>query len=261
MRRIECEIRREKDTAVAAQAAGDDQLRVDCQLRINHLSGLYKQVTDAFGLTPRRERMTVEGFRRAKILDKSEKDAIMSVEEWYEKYKPLKSDKTVPALRKESEKWIESLSSEEKRAITKYSRNPGDEGEEKFYYRLNSMLSGKMPSDPTLKYYADTISGALSKFTLKHAIICYRSVASNPLQGLSVGDVYAPDQYISTSVTSKGALDKDFKMVILAAPGSNGAYIEKLSEYPKQREFLFNDKCRYAIMELNDDSAVLVVII
>lgn len=66
MRRIECEIRREKDTAVAAQAAGDDQLRVDCQLRINHLSGLYKQVTDASGLTPRRERMTVDGFRQAK---------------------------------------------------------------------------------------------------------------------------------------------------------------------------------------------------
>ena len=67
MRRIETQIRREKDTAVAAQAAGDEQLRVDCQLRINHLSDLYKKVTDASGLTPRRERMTVEGFRKAKI--------------------------------------------------------------------------------------------------------------------------------------------------------------------------------------------------
>ena len=73
MRRIECEIRREKDTAVAAQAAGDDQLRVDCQLRINHLSGLYKQVTDASGLTPRRERMTVEGFRQADLSENVEK--------------------------------------------------------------------------------------------------------------------------------------------------------------------------------------------
>lgn len=73
MRRIECGIRREKDTAAAAQAAGDDQLRVDCQLRINHLSGLYKQVTDASGLTPRRERMTVEGFRRAQVPGNAEK--------------------------------------------------------------------------------------------------------------------------------------------------------------------------------------------
>lgn len=67
MRRIEAQIRREKDTAVAAQATGDEQFRVDCQLRINHLSDLYKKVTDASGLTPRRERMTVEGFRKAKI--------------------------------------------------------------------------------------------------------------------------------------------------------------------------------------------------
>lgn len=73
MRRIECEIRREKDTAVAAQAAGDEQLRLDCQLRINHLSGLYKQVTDASGLTPRRERMTVEGFRQADLSENVEK--------------------------------------------------------------------------------------------------------------------------------------------------------------------------------------------
>ncbi len=199
--------------------------------------------------------------RTLNVLTNQAQGGIMSLEEWCDKYKPLKSDKAVPALRKESEKWIESLSSEEKRAITKYSRNPGDEGEEKFYYRLNSMLSGKTPKDPTLQYYADTISGSLNKYDLKHAIICYRSVGSNPLQGLSVGDVYTPNQYISTSVTSKGALDKKFKIVILAPPGSNGAYIENLSEYPKQREFLFNDKCRYTIIELTEDSAVLGVII
>lgn len=76
MRRIECGIRREKDTAAAAQAAGDDQLRVDCQLRINHLSDLYKKVTDASGLTPRRERMTVEGFRKAKIPKADDKNAL-----------------------------------------------------------------------------------------------------------------------------------------------------------------------------------------
>lgn len=79
MRRIETDIRREKDTAVAAHAAGDEQLRVDCQLRINHLSGLYKQVTDASGLSPQRERMMVEGFRRVKTLDKPKKSDIMGV--------------------------------------------------------------------------------------------------------------------------------------------------------------------------------------
>lgn len=80
MRRIECEIRREKDTAIAAQASGDEQLRVDCQLRINHLSDVYKKVTDASGLKPRRERMTVEGFRKAKTPKTDDKNALTSEE-------------------------------------------------------------------------------------------------------------------------------------------------------------------------------------
>ena len=74
MRRIECDIRREKDTAIAAQASGDEQLRIDCQLRINHLSELYKKITDASGLTPRRNRMVVDGFRKAKIPEKGGND-------------------------------------------------------------------------------------------------------------------------------------------------------------------------------------------
>ena len=74
MRRIECDIRREKDTAIAAQASGDEQLRIDCQLRINHLSELYKKITDASGLTPRRNRMVVDGFSKAKIPEKGGSD-------------------------------------------------------------------------------------------------------------------------------------------------------------------------------------------
>ena len=79
MRSIETQIRREKDTAVAAQAAGDEGLRTDCQIRINDLSKTYKEVTEASGLKPRRERMTVEGFRRVKVLDKKKKSDIIGV--------------------------------------------------------------------------------------------------------------------------------------------------------------------------------------
>lgn len=81
MRRIETEIRREKDKAITAQAAGDEQLRIDCQLRINHLSEMYRKVTDASGLTPRRERMTVDGFRKAKVPKDSEKVLTSSTED------------------------------------------------------------------------------------------------------------------------------------------------------------------------------------
>ncbi len=58
---------REEDTAVVAQAAGNEQLRIDCQIWINDLSKIYKEQTEVSGLKPRRERMTVEGFKRVKF--------------------------------------------------------------------------------------------------------------------------------------------------------------------------------------------------
>ena len=52
MRRIETQVRREKDAANAARAAGDDQLREDCQKRIDALSRKYTQVAKTAGITP-----------------------------------------------------------------------------------------------------------------------------------------------------------------------------------------------------------------
>lgn len=67
MRKIETEIRREKDAAVAAQKAGDASLRRECQERINALSDTYTGVAAASGLSQRRERMMIEGFRAVKL--------------------------------------------------------------------------------------------------------------------------------------------------------------------------------------------------
>jgi len=63
MRNIETEVRRQKDTAVAAQAAGDDALRKECQQKINALVRQYAAVAKASGNDEKRQRMTVEGFR------------------------------------------------------------------------------------------------------------------------------------------------------------------------------------------------------
>lgn len=67
MRKIETQVRREKDTANAARIAGDEQLRADCQRKINALSSRYTQVAKASGITPRRELMSVEGFKPVKL--------------------------------------------------------------------------------------------------------------------------------------------------------------------------------------------------
>ena len=67
MRQMETEVRRWKDTAVAAKVAGDDTLRRQCQKRINTLSSKYSQIAKASGLPTKRQRMAVEGFRAVKL--------------------------------------------------------------------------------------------------------------------------------------------------------------------------------------------------
>lgn len=67
MRDIETAVRREKDIAVAAQAAGDDDLRRQCQQRINALVRAYASIAKASGNAEKRDRMTVEGFRMVKV--------------------------------------------------------------------------------------------------------------------------------------------------------------------------------------------------
>lgn len=67
MRQIETAIRHEKDAAIAAQAAGDDVLRQQCQQRINNLYDAYRQAAKASGFKPRYDRAQVDGFRAIKV--------------------------------------------------------------------------------------------------------------------------------------------------------------------------------------------------
>lgn len=175
-------------------------------------------------------------------------------------FEPLSADTVVPVLREDSNEWINRLSSEEVRAIKKYTKNSGDPKDDKFYARLNSMLRGDIPEDDTLKYYSDVISGAISKFELKHDIISYRSVKHNPVEGMKIGDIYEPKQFISTAVSISGILKGDYFITFLTPKGSKGAYIELLSKYPKQRELLFDKNLKYRILEICNNEITLEVI-
>lgn len=67
MRQMETEVRRQKDVAVAATAAGDKELQQKCQLKIDEIAKSYTQVAQIAGITPRRDRMSVNGFRAIKV--------------------------------------------------------------------------------------------------------------------------------------------------------------------------------------------------
>lgn len=90
-RRIETAIRREKDVAIAAKAAGDDVLRRQCQQRINDYRKHYERISKGAGLEVRTDKMAVSGFRPVKTVEQLSdaekyKNAVFATENLYQRH-------------------------------------------------------------------------------------------------------------------------------------------------------------------------------
>lgn len=175
-------------------------------------------------------------------------------------FQAVPQEKVVDVLRKESEKWINGLTEKEKRAIRKYTYNSGDKKPNRFFERLNAMLRGDAAGDKRLKEYADTISNALKKNKLKQDIIAYRGVNIDPTAGAEIGDIVAPGQFFSTSVIDARSFGAGYKIVVYAKKGSNAAYVEVLSHFPKQRELLIDKDCFYRVLSKKGNTIELEVL-
>ena len=66
-RRLETEIRKEKDTQIMAKEAGQQDVVQQSQQRITQLTNKYKELCDKSGLPTRMDRMKVSGYRRMKL--------------------------------------------------------------------------------------------------------------------------------------------------------------------------------------------------
>lgn len=176
-------------------------------------------------------------------------------------FNPLSESEVVAVLRKEAQPWIESLSDAERIAFEKYTFNPGDKKPNRFYERLNRMLRGDAEEDSVLRGYAEKISGTLKRSTLKHDVICYRTVTENPFPHNVAGDIVEPEQFFSTSVVKAGALKKgNYNIIIYAKAGTFAGYVEGLSEFKKQRELLLDKDSLYRVLSTKGNQILLEVI-
>lgn len=190
-------------------------------------------------------------------IDNSEKSGIIGTEN--DSYLPKR--KVVNILRKDSEEWIKTLSSEEVRAIKKYTKNSGDPKDDKFFARLNAMLRNETPQNDRLNYYSQQITNGLLKFNLEHNIECYRKTDKNYFADRKVGEIIVPGFFMSSSATPGAAPKNDFLTKIYAPKGSKGAYVEFLSKYPNQREFLFDKNNAYRVISNTETLMELEVLV
>ena len=176
-------------------------------------------------------------------------------------FNPLPQAKVVNVLRKKSIEWIKKLTDKEKRAIRKYTKNSIDPKGMELFRRINAMLRGDAPKDVKLERYVNLISSALRKNITDCDIICYRRATTDIMKDYEIGDIYYPGQFLSTSVTAKGTLNGEYLIVIKVKKGARGAYIENLSDYPSQREFLIDKDAAYRVVNKASKTTTIEVII
>ena len=175
-------------------------------------------------------------------------------------FRAVPQEKVVDVLRKESDEWIKQLTEKEKHAIRKYTYNSGDKKPNRFFERLNAMLRGDIAEDKKLREYADTISEALKKNQLQHDVVAYRGVDIDPTADAETGKIIIPGQFYSTSVVNTRHFELGYQLVIYVKKGSNAAYIEGLSHFPKQRELLIDKDCYYRVLSRKGNMIELEVI-
>ena len=156
-------------------------------------------------------------------------------------YDPLKPSEVVNVLRDESKMWISKLTSDEIKAVSKYTYNGVDKDGLRLFEKINGALEGRYypkneKEEKILSEIISNIEQAILKNKLNHDIIVYRSdINPDSLEG-------TVKKFLSTSVTKNGVLGGHPNVAIIIPKGTNGAYVEAIAhdDFKKQREFLFN---------------------
>lgn len=66
-RKLELEARKQKDINILAKASGDTELVKDSEIKIRQITQKYKELNEASGLAPKKQRMSVSGYRRTHV--------------------------------------------------------------------------------------------------------------------------------------------------------------------------------------------------
>ena len=166
-------------------------------------------------------------------------------------------------MSKEYESWNNNLSDKEKYLIRKYTLNSFDNSKpNRFFERLNRALRGDYNGTDKNKLldYGKIISNAICKQPTKQSIICYRGIDIDLLSNVEDGSAFKFDQFVSTSIIEKASLKKQFKYVIIVPEGTNGAYIEDISAFKGQFEFLIDYNCTFMLKARSGKNVYLEVV-
>ena len=136
-----------------------------CTVTYNPMNGKKKEIVHSAAkhkaLDEKRDRIDLAN----KIVDKKLSN-IAKAKALELGYNPLPNDKVINILRKDAEKWIQTLSDDEIKDFRKYTYNGVDDDGKRLYYKINGYVEGYY--NPINKYEEEII-----KKTIKTSIRDY----------------------------------------------------------------------------------------
>jgi ADP-ribosyltransferase exoenzyme/Phage Mu protein F like protein len=184
----------------------------------------------------------------AKIEDEATYHPIENIEEWDEKV---------------SEPWRNKLTIAEATAIRNYTDD--------VYRPINKYLrENKLDgySEEEIKQIIEDISSGISKFNLEENIITYRGLEDNIWNSppeILVGMKLEEQSFVSTSIDKAVSFDGSFKgkvqMEWRIPAGTVGAYINSISEFDHEHEFLLNKGTKYKVIDAVEEDGIIKMIV
>ena len=259
-RRLETEIRKQKDIQIMAKEAGQDDLVRESQQKITELTNKYKELSNKAGIPTMMERMKVSGYKRTNVNK-------MKAEKPKEIAKP-NTDDIINKLDKQTIDLKTTLSNNEIASLEEYVGI--------HYKEINETLKYGKPKEEN-EYYSlfeikrdiNNIDNAISKNELVDDVVCYKGTTSKYYKNLNVGDSTTVPLYFSTTM-KEGVTDKfirrninDKKEPILlevrVPKGTNAIYMGDNFGSQNEYELLLDRNLQYKVIEKNKDRIIMEV--
>ncbi|MCF6515273.1 hypothetical protein GSH19_03780 [Lactobacillus sp. S2-2] len=161
------------------------------------------------------------------------------------------SDKKYKKLLKDSKLWAKKLSKKEYKAVGDYTGN-------KYYKDINkSLITGKS-KNAFIKNTTKSLKSATNKFYLPFDLTVYRGTNEGLMnltlnnQPLKVGAMIQNKGYSSATLSKNTAVDySDGVLYKINVPkGYHGAYIEPLSKFKTEKEYLINPNAKMRVTKI-----------
>lgn len=159
-------------------------------------------------------------------------------------------------MRKWCDDWLQKITEEEERGVRIYTGST--------YQSMNAYLRGLKTAEDVgqrIVKYVDWCASALEKANTPRDMIVRRGDNYNMLKDLGVdfskgnlenikGSLVESKAFLSTSPDPRGGFDKDIEYVIKIPKGSQGMYVDSISQHEGEKEFLLNRGGKFIVEDV-----------